>query len=59
MNDKRILWNALKSKTKIKVNNGEKIRFWKVEWHEIGILENLFPDLHNIATLPQSTIAEM
>lgn len=55
----RALWNELKSYKKIKVNNGEKTSFWKDDWHEAGILETLFPDIHNLVQHQQSTLAEL
>lgn len=39
--------------------NGEKTDFWKDDWHEVGIMKNLFPDMHNVVLTQQSTIAEL
>ncbi|WMV18437.1 hypothetical protein MTR67_011822 [Solanum verrucosum] len=43
----------------MKVGNGNKIKFWKDEWHEKGNLETLFPDIYNLAMFQQRTIAEL
>ncbi|WMV12148.1 hypothetical protein MTR67_005533 [Solanum verrucosum] len=55
----RALWEEVKPKFKMKVGNGNKIKFWKDEWHEKGNLETLFPDIYNLAMFQQRTIAEL
>lgn len=44
----RGLWEEVKLKSKMKVGNGNKIKFWKDQWHEKGKLETLFPDIYNL-----------
>ncbi|KAG5617959.1 hypothetical protein H5410_017783 [Solanum commersonii] len=55
----RVLWEEDKPNFKMKVGNGNKIKFWKDEWHEKGNLETLFPDRYNLAMFQQRTIAEL
>uniref|UniRef100_A0A0V0HRT8 Putative ovule protein n=1 Tax=Solanum chacoense TaxID=4108 RepID=A0A0V0HRT8_SOLCH len=55
----RVLWEEVKPNFKMKVGNGNKIKFWKDEWHEKGNLETLFPDSYNLAMFQQRTIAEL
>ncbi|WMV41832.1 hypothetical protein MTR67_035217 [Solanum verrucosum] len=43
----------------MKVANGNKTRFWKDNWHEVGIMELVFPDIFNLVLHQQNTIAEM
>jgi len=55
----RSLWSELKTQSRIKVANGNKTRFWKDNWHEVGIMELVFPDIFNLVLHQQYTIAEM
>ncbi|KAG5575984.1 hypothetical protein H5410_056118 [Solanum commersonii] len=55
----RALWDDFKIKTKDKVRNGEKTSFWGDDWHEMGILRNIYPDIHNLMLNQQRTIAGM
>ncbi|CAN4107709.1 unnamed protein product [Withania somnifera] len=53
------LWNEFKGNTKIKVNDGRKTRFWYDDWHEAGIMISLYPEIHNLVSQQQRSIAEM
>ena len=55
----RALWDDFKFKTKVKVKNGEKTSFWEDDWHEMGILRNIYPDIHNLMLNQQRTIADL
>jgi len=55
----RSLWSELKTQSRIKVANGNKTRFWKDNWHKVGIMELVFPDIFNLLLHQQKTIAEM
>ncbi|KAG5620121.1 hypothetical protein H5410_005339 [Solanum commersonii] len=54
-----ILRGELKTQSRIKVASGNKTRFWKDNWHEVGIMEPVFPDIFNLVLHQQYTIAEM
>lgn len=55
----RALWDGFRNKTKVKVKNGEKTSFRGDDWHEMGILRNVYSDIHNLMLNQQRTIAEM
>ncbi|WMV25761.1 hypothetical protein MTR67_019146 [Solanum verrucosum] len=55
----RSLRSELKTQSRINVANGNKTRFWKDNWHEVGIMELVFPDIFNLVLHQQYTIAEM
>ncbi|KAG5615003.1 hypothetical protein H5410_014827 [Solanum commersonii] len=55
----RVLWDDFKINTKVKVKNGEKTSFWEDDWHEMGVLRNIYPDIHNLMLNQQRTIAEL
>ncbi|WMV18940.1 hypothetical protein MTR67_012325 [Solanum verrucosum] len=56
---KGVLWDDFKINTKVKVKNGEKTSFWEDDWHEMGVLRNIYPDIHNLMLNQQRTIAEL
>ncbi|WMV13960.1 hypothetical protein MTR67_007345 [Solanum verrucosum] len=55
----RALWDGFKIKTKVKVGNEEKTSFWGDDWHEMGILRNNYPNIHNLMLNQQRTIVGM
>lgn len=55
----RILWNELKSFSRIKVNNGRKTCSWNDDWHEVGNMETRFPEIHSLVNHRHSTIDEL
>lgn len=55
----RALWSELKAKSRIKVLDGNKTSFWKNNWHEVGNLEMIFPDIFNLVLHQQKAVAGM
>ncbi|KAG5624010.1 hypothetical protein H5410_009228 [Solanum commersonii] len=55
----RELWEEVKLNSNVKVGNENKTKFSKYEWHELGNLELLFPDIYNLVLSQQRTIAEI
>lgn len=38
---------------------GKRLSFWGNDWHEMGILRNIYPDIHNLMLNQQRTTAVM
>ncbi|XP_075078119.1 uncharacterized protein LOC142164283 [Nicotiana tabacum] len=45
----RSMWSELRDDSKIKVFDGNKTRFWKDNWHGVGILDVAFLEVFNLA----------
>lgn len=54
----RALWPKLQENSRIRVDNGLKTRFWKVNWLEEAPLPDRFPDLMMLCRNPEINVAE-
>lgn len=53
------LMNELKAQSEIKELDGNKVSFWKDNWHLVRNLELVFQDIFNLVSHQQKTVADM